>query len=156
MVGSSPTLLFSAYFGTLNLNEAAILSFPQGLPGFETEHRFAAIQIPGQQPLVYLQSVATAELCLLTFPVQAIAPNFPLQISSDDSELLNLAPDQIWPESPDLLALAIVAVDAEIGATANLAAPLVINLRNHRAVQALQQEPALSYRHPLSLPSRAC
>jgi flagellar assembly factor FliW len=156
MVGSSPTLLFSAFFGTLNLDQAAILSFPQGLPGFETELRFAAIQIPGQQPLLYLQSVATADLCLLVFPVQAIAPNFHLHVSSDDSEMLNLAPDQLWPDSPDLLALAIVAVDAESGATANLAAPLVVNLRNSRAVQVLQQEPALSYRHPLSFTPPAC
>ena len=147
MVGSSPTLLSSAYFGALNLEKAAILIFPQGIPGFENERRFAAIQIPGQHPLLYLQSVATPELCLLTLPIQAIHPSFKLHLQQEDRQSI-----QSDSESANLVTLAIVTADQDGNATINLAAPLVVNSRNNLAVQALQADPSLSYQHPL--PSR--
>ncbi len=143
MVGSSPTQLFSAYFGALVLEKAAILSFPQGLPGFENEHRFAAIQIPEQYPLLYLQSVATPELCLLTFPVQAIYPAFQLNIQAEDAEAIRLERES------DAVTFAIITAEQGGVTTANLAAPLVVNLKNHLAVQALQADSSLSYRYPL-------
>lgn len=150
MVGSSPTSLFSAYFGALNLEKAAILCFPQGLPGFENEHRFAAVQIPGQQPLVYLQSVVTPELCLLTFPVQAIDPLFAPQLRPEDRDTIQIDPEDSNPEDPKLIALSIVATEPDGNTTANLAAPLIVNLRNNLAVQSLQPDPSLSYCHPLN------
>jgi len=156
MVGTSPTLLFSAYFGTLNLEKAAILSFPQGLPGFENERQFAAIQIPGQHPLIYLQSVATPDLCLLTFPVGTIDSNYSLQVSAEDRDVLQLPLTNSPEQTDNLLALAIVAIDPDAGATANLAAPLVVNLHNHLALQSLQPNAALSYNFPLTVTASAC
>ena len=144
MVGSSPTQLFSAYFGALNLEKAAILCFPQGLPGFEEEHRFAAIQIPGQHPLVYLQSVVTPGLCLLTFPVRAIHPSFELQLRPEDRETIHLD-----DTAPELMTLVIITAEPNGDTTANVAAPLVVNLSNNLAVQSLQADPSLSYCHPI-------
>ena len=145
MVGSSPTLLFSAYFGALNLEKAAILYFPQGLPGFENEHRFAAIQIPQQHPLIYLQSVATFDLCLVTLPVQSVYPEFQLQLQPEDGDIIDVANN-----ANELVTLAILTADPGGNTTANLAAPLVVNFRNNLAVQALQLDEALSYCHPLT------
>ena len=153
MVGSSPTLLFSAYFGALDLEQAAIFRFPQGLPGFETERQFAALQIPGQHPLVYLQSVANPELCLLAFPAQAIDPGYCLEMSAEDRETIELGCET---GQADVLTLAIVAAEPEHGPTANLAAPLVVNLRNNLAVQSLQPDSRLSFRYPLAPPANAC
>lgn len=145
MVGSSPTLLFSAFFGALDLETAAILCFPQGLPGFENEHRFAVIQIPEQKPLVYLQSAITPGLCLLTLPISSIQPGFVLDLRPEDRELIDS--DQTPLANP--ITLAIVATEVDGAVTANLAAPIVINSRNSLAVQAIQSNPDLSYRHPL-------
>ena len=131
------------------MEKAAILCFPQGLPGFESEHRFAAIQIPGQQPLVYLQSIATDHLCLLALPVRAIVPDFQLQISPDDREVIETGATR---QDHDLLALAIVTSEPDFGISANLAAPLIVNLRNNLAVQALQPHRAADLRFPLALP----
>ena len=145
MVGSSPTQLFSAYFGALNLEKAAILCFPQGLPGFENEHRFAAIQIPGQHPLVYLQSVATPSLCLLTLPVSAVHPSFQLTLRPEDRETIHLG-----DSTAELVTLVIVTAEPDGNSTANVAAPLVVNLRNNLAVQSLQLDHSFSYCHPIT------
>jgi len=156
MVGTSPTLLFSAYFGTLNLEKAAILSFPQGLPGFETERQFAAIQIPGQHPLIYLQSVATPDLCLLTFPVNAIDSNYRLHVSAEDRDTLELPATEILDTTANLLALAIVSVEQGAGATANMAAPLVVNLKTNLVLQAVQPDHSLLYNFPLNSLTPPC
>ena len=151
MVGSSPTLLYSAYFGALNLEKAAILSFPQGLPGFEFERRFAAIQIPGQQPLVYLQSLATPELCLLTLPIQVVQPEFELQLQPEDGQAIHTA-----GVGANLVTLAVITAEPDGNCTVNLAAPLVVNLENNLAVQApparlLSTLPPSSYKRPTVL-----
>ncbi len=156
MVGTSPTLLFSEYFGTLNLEKAAILSFPQGLPGFEKERQFAAVQIPGQHPLIYLQSVTTPGLCLLTFPVRTIDSNYCFEISLEERDVLQLSRADLPEYADSLLALAIVAVEPETGATANLAAPLIVNLQNNLALQSLQADTALPYSYPLTAIASAC
>ncbi len=145
MVGSSPTLLVSAFFGALDLDKAAILCFPQGLPGFENERRFAAIQIPEQKPLVYLQSATTPGLCLLALPVTSIQPGFVLNLRPEDRDVIDS--DRTSLSKP--ITLAIVASEADGTVTANLAAPIVINPQNGFAVQAIQTNPDLSYRHPL-------
>ncbi len=52
------------------------------------------------------------------------------------------------PFSRFLICLALVTVDPNHGATANLMAPLAVNLANRRAIQVIQAE-GYSYQHPL-------
>ncbi len=156
MVGSSPTLLFSSYFDAVNLNAAAVFHFPVGLPGFETEHRFAAVQIPGQHPLLYLQSAANPALCLMTLPVQTLAPNLDLQITSEDRDLLEMEPDAPLHIGQNVLGLAILAAELDGSITANLLAPLIVNLSNLRAVQSIQPDSSLSCTYLLSPAAAAC
>src|ERR1041384_6026732 len=47
------------YFGAVAYEEAAVLDFPAGLPGFEQEKAFLSLEQSGHQPLVFLQSLAT-------------------------------------------------------------------------------------------------
>jgi flagellar assembly factor FliW len=45
--------------------------------------------------------------------------------------------------------LALVSLHDGFSATANLMAPLVINLRNRRGVQAIRQDNLYSHQHPI-------
>jgi flagellar assembly factor FliW len=58
----------------------------------------------------------------------------------------------------DVLCLAILTLHKDRPATANLIAPLVINLRNRKAVQALVCEGAYSHQHtfPAAEPQAVC
>ncbi len=139
------------YFGTVEYSDAAVLDFPDGLPGFPSEKRFILVEQPPHHPLVFLQSLTSADLCFLAVPVQCLDPDYRPVFLAEDLATLGLSPETQPRLGPDLLCLAIVFAGEEGSATANLLAPVVINLHNRRGVQAVQAEQTYSHRHPLAL-----
>jgi flagellar assembly factor FliW len=119
----------------------------RGPLGFEAEQRFLLMQKPEQFPLVYLQSIRTPDLCFLALPVLAVQNGYRLDLPPDDAELIGL------PASPqigsDVLCLAFVTVHDD-GPTANLLAPVVVNLRTRAALQCINGAEDYSHQHPLA------
>ncbi|MGB9457718.1 MAG: flagellar assembly protein FliW [Bryobacteraceae bacterium] len=70
----------------------------------------------------------------------------------EDRETAGLASVRRPRIGKDVWALAVIAV-RETGPTVNLLAPLVVNLRSLRAVQAVMRESAYSHRHALPQPA---
>jgi flagellar assembly factor FliW len=142
--------ILSRYFGRFDLVERELVHFKNGLPGFEDQTRFAALSIPGQEPILYLQSTTRPELCLITLPARVFSPDYRLDLNSEEREALEL------PDFPDLrigsevACQVIVTVDQRREPAANLAAPLVINLSNHLGIQVYQSGAAYSFRHPVA------
>lgn len=137
------------HFGTVEYDNEAICEFPAGLPGFEDEREFLPLELPRTRPIVFLQSLRRAELCFITLPVQTIEPGYRLALSAEDLRLLGLAEERQPEIGREVLCLAIVAVVEGGPPTANLLAPIVINLANQRGVQAIQSDSVYSLRHPL-------
>jgi len=144
-------VLESRQFGPISYREDALIVFPCGLPGFEERHRFLALSLPRREPLVFLQSVDDPSLCFLTLPVLAVEPAYRLEVSRQDLAVVGLAPASPPRIGEDVLCLAMVSI-RETGATANLLAPVVVNLRNLRAVQAVAPDSRYSHRKPLFPP----
>ncbi|MCU1232529.1 MAG: hypothetical protein JWP63_496 [Candidatus Solibacter sp.] len=136
------------YFGNIQFDEASVVVFPAGLPAFEEKRRFLALHFQPSAPLVYLQSLEAGELCFVTLPVGAIDPNYQLTMSDDDVERIGLARGRQPAIGSDVLCLAVLSI-REGGPTANLLAPVVINLANRLAVQAVAQDVSYSHRHEL-------
>jgi flagellar assembly factor FliW len=136
------------HFGRIVYRDDVALTFPRGLPGFENYRRFLVLSLPHQEPLVFLQSLEDAALCFLTLPVLAVDCSFRLEISSEDRALIGLPPGLPPRIGEDVLCLAVLSIREE-GPTANLLAPLVVNLRNRLSVQAVAAESGYSHQHPL-------
>jgi flagellar assembly factor FliW len=134
----------TAQFGTLDFEDDAVLSFPAGLPGFEHCRQFVLLEQPGLAPLVHLQSLEMEELCFLALPVQAIDAAYQPVVLPEDLNALGLS-DIAQPSL--LLALLAVAPDGSL--TANLMAPVVVNLATRVAVQAVRADTRYSHEHAL-------
>ena len=131
----------SQQFGRLEYNTDAEIEFPQGLPGFELEHRFVLLEPEPLKPLLFLQSAAAPELCFATLPVAAIHPDYEMQLSAEDHKTLG--------NTESLLALAIVCNGEGGSLTANLLAPVAINLASRVGVQAVRSDTVYSHAQPL-------
>jgi flagellar assembly factor FliW len=129
------------------------IEFPSGLPGFEARRRFAAIKFEESAPLIFLQSLEDPALCFITLPVLAVDPQYKLAVSGEDLGQLGLAPGKQPRIGTDVLCLTVIAI-RESGPTANLLAPIVVNLRTLMAVQAVAAESEYSLQHVL-LPEEA-
>jgi len=137
-------------FGTISFEPDSELEFPRGLPGFDSRKRFVAVRFVESDPLVYLQSLEDPGLCFITAPVQAVDPKYRLKISSEDIEQLGLPLARQPRIGEDVLALTVVSI-RESGPTANLLAPVLVNLQNRKAVQAVSEEQGYSHQHVLLL-----
>jgi flagellar assembly factor FliW len=134
------------YFGPLIYDETTVLEFPRGLPGFEQEHSFVAINQARTQPLVYLQSLATATLCFVALPVQLIDADYRLEMSEEDAASIGLEGGAAARIGGNVLCLALLSI-RETGVTANLMAPLVISLATRKTVQAVSASGRYSHQH---------
>ena len=137
------------YFGPMSYDEGSCFEFPWGLPAFESECRFLPLEMPGHQPLVFLQSVITPSLCFIALPVLAADQGYKLEVVAGDLRDLHLE-DQRQPSiGSEVLVLALLSIHDEGPATANLLAPVVINLANRRGLQAIRQDTAYSHAQPI-------
>lgn len=142
------------YFGSMPYREEAVYQFPHGLPAFESETRFVLIERPESKPLVFLQSLSRPSLCFLAFPMWAIDRGYQMGISREDLESLALDPESQPAAGGDVLVLALIALHDKFAPTANLMAPIVINLQTRQGLQAIRQDSCYSHEHPI-LPAAA-
>lgn len=116
-------------FGPVEYREEDAIEFPLGLPAFEEEHRFLAIERPQTKPLVYLQSLGRADLCFIALPLLVVDPTYQLAVSAEDLRILGLTDfldSGTQPEiGKDVEALAIMSV-TNSRPTANLLAPVLV------------------------------
>jgi flagellar assembly factor FliW len=116
------------------------LEFPHGIPAFETERRFRLID---REPLLFLESETNPELSFLLLPIALIDPDYHLSISAEDRETIGAS------EASDLLCLAVITAAEDLPPTANLLAPVVVNLDSGRAVQSVRSDRVYSHKKTL-------
>lgn len=140
--------------GARLVRDQVILYFPQGLPGFEQERFFTVSERADLAPLVRLQSTDSPELNLWVAPVGAIDPAYELEMTREDLRTLGLD-EQRQPQSgQEVLCLALLCAPENGQLTANLLAPVVVNLRTRVAVQAVRADNRYSHRYPILVRAR--
>jgi flagellar assembly factor FliW len=132
------------------------LHFPHGLPGFETSQRFVLQFQTSLAPIATLQSTGSPDLCFLLVPVALLVKDYSLLVTLEDLRTLGLEEDdrQLMISPPGTLSkvmcLAILTVPKEGLVTANLLAPVVVNLATQVGVQAVRADTMYSHRHPVA------
>ena len=135
-------------FGNVEFDDASVVIFPAGLPGFEERRRFLALHFQESAPIVYLQSLEDDGLCFVTLPLLTIEPDYQLHVCDEDLQSVGLSAGRQPAIGSDVLGLAVVSI-RESALTANLLAPVVINLKNRHAVQSIAAETSYSHQHAL-------
>jgi len=135
-------------FGTISYVPESIFEFPNGLPGFDQQRRFLPVQSPGTAPILFLQSLEDPGLCFTTLPIWVVDPQYRLHVTAQDLELLGFTANRQPRIGNEVLCLAVLSIRST-GTTANLLAPLVVNLKNYKGVQAVSPELSYSHQHPL-------
>jgi|SRR5215472_12123191 flagellar assembly factor FliW len=135
------------YFGSLPYRDESVYEFPFGLPAFEDQKQFVLIELAEHAPLVFLQSLSRRELCFLALPIKVIDPRYEFGVAPDDLAALELDPDRQPELATEVIVLALVSLHDGLSATANLMAPIVVNLRSRRALQAIRHDSVYSHQH---------
>jgi flagellar assembly factor FliW len=141
------------YFGKIPYEPGSEIEFRAGLPAFEERRKFILIQLPKTHPLLFLQSLDDPDVCFPVLRALAVDPHYQLRLEKDDLRRLDLPTSRQPRVGEDIECLAVVALRKD-GATANLLAPVIVNLRKMQAVQAVGGD-SYSLQHPLRSPDKA-
>ncbi len=138
------------YFGRMTYREESVFDFPAGLPAFLNEKRFVPIESPQHSPLLFLQSMIQPALCFLALPIQVVDAEYRLSVSREDLVSLDLSPDRQPLLESEVAVLVLLSLHDGLSTTANLMAPIVVNLKTRRGLQAIRQDSVYSHQHPIA------
>lgn len=130
-------------FGTIDIEEDKIITFNEGLPGFEELHKFALIESK-EGIFNYLQSLERCEICfIITDPYRFYEDYAPI-IGESYFEKLGGGSDD------EFVIYSVVCIkDSLKNSTINLAGPLLIHINNKMAVQVITEDKKYNTRHQL-------
>lgn len=137
--------LSTTRFGTIEVEEEDILTFPEGLIGLPLLKRFVLIQHGEGSPFRWLQSVEEPGFALLLADPWWFVGDY--QVSLSDQDVASLGLEE---QTPKWVYVTITIPPGKPHAmTANLLAPLVINGLTRQGRQVILDEECYHTRHPL-------
>lgn len=136
--------ILTKYHGEAEILESEIIHFDNGIPGFPEEHRFALLPLPEQSVFSIMQSVDSAHLAFVVAEPFTFFPEY--DFSLDEGAI-----EQIGLESGnDAHILVILTIHEPFNeSTANLQAPIVININSRRAKQVILNDEKYTTKHLL-------
>lgn len=120
-----------------------VVTFPEGLPGFEEYRQFMLVASADMEPFTVMQGVAAEGPSFVAVDPRTVDRSYPTTL--DRVDLARLSAHEREP----LLWLAIVAAREDGTATANLRAPVVINPGTMRGIQIIAVDSPYRIDHPL-------
>jgi flagellar assembly factor FliW len=137
-------LIHSTRLGDVEVKEDNIIRFPYGLPGFLEEKEFAYLPVEEGNPFAFLQSSAEPNLTFVVVDPFSFFPDYEFAIQ--DELALEIG---VKNENPPLVLNIVNIPDNKEEMTANLLAPVIINLEQRIAVQHVLEKTDYKTRHRL-------
>lgn len=131
-------------FGEVELNSEDVLTFNEGLLGFQDLRQFVLLDDPNDDIFAWLQS---CELSSVAFPVlepEIFGHKYSVNLNRSDLESLKMQANQ----TPAFLNI-ITIPDDPTQMTANIKAPIVINIEQKIARQCVLQDNNLAIKEPI-------
>ena len=129
-------------FGTVSYTQEEVLYFPRGIPAFETRRNWILIG-SDDNAIKWLQSVDDESLALPVTSPDAVQSDYNAKIPEEELKLIG----SVNPSDLALLIVVSIPESAPWNMTANLRAPIVINLKSHKAVQVIALNEEYPIRH---------
>lgn len=119
-------------FGAIEIDKEEIIEFPEGIPGFLDEKQFVLLPLDEESSFIIMQSVNTQNLAFITIEPKNIISNYEFNISDKTEKLLKIKGIE------DIILLNVVNIrDSIEDMTINLAAPLIINIKENLGKQVI-------------------
>ncbi|ADI02659.1 flagellar assembly protein FliW [Syntrophothermus lipocalidus] len=141
-------LLKSSRLGEIEIDDKQVIDFPDGIPGFESEKKFAIFSLAPDAPFYYMHSVQSPDLCLVLAVPFMFFPDYAVDLPQE--ELGKLAAEE---DAKGLAVFVVLTIPDDFrDTTANLLAPVVVNLDKQKGVQYVPVQSPYSTRHRLFNP----
>ncbi|MCC7262319.1 MAG: flagellar assembly protein FliW [Candidatus Latescibacteria bacterium] len=138
------TTFQSAKFGEVSVGRDEIVSFPNGLPGFERCRRYGLIALEEETPFLRLLSMDSPSVGFVLINPLLIWADYNPQIGKEDLEALEIT------NTEELAVYCIVTLSpVPQQVTANLKGPILINTRTQQARQMILVDERYHTKHSI-------
>ena len=145
--------LETAHFGEIDVEEAKILDFGEGLPGFPDDRQFVLLEgakeFGGEEstPFFWLQSVSNGDVAFILMDVFSFMPDYKPVLNPADFAELGEYNDG---SRQDFLIYNIVVLPEDVKKmSVNLVAPVIINQTMKKGKQIVASNSEYNVRHYL-------
>jgi flagellar assembly factor FliW len=126
----------------MSYSDEDVLVFPRGIPAFEKHHNWI---LAGEEDnaIKWLQNIEDGDLALPVTTPDAVMPDYNAKIPEDELDMVGSR------DFADLALLIVVSIPelAPWNMTANLRAPILVNMKSRRAVQVIVLNEEYPIRH---------
>lgn len=138
--------ILTKYHGEIEINPKDIIQFDKGIPGFANEHQFIFLEFANNGSFHILQSIQHPDIGF--FIVNPFEFFLDYQFELDKVVIEELQLDQSKEHSMQV-AVILTPQEPFEKTTANLQAPIIINLLNNKAKQVILNDQAFSVKQSL-------
>lgn len=144
MLGGKVMKLETKYHGILSYEESEVIHFPKGLLGFENLTKFIMMSVEENPLFTILHSIEDEEIGFVaTSPFEVMA-NYEIKLSDNIIQGLSIK------EEKEVLILSTVTLNSKVeNITANLKAPIVININRKLGEQIIVDNEEYLIKYPL-------
>lgn len=118
------------FFGEITADNSDIIIFNNGIPGFEEYKKFIILDFESKSTLKCLQSVESKDICLIIINPWDYFEDYHIELSDDELNSLEIKNEE------DILVYNVLTIK-QGKVTANLLAPIVINLIKNKGRQII-------------------
>lgn len=137
-------VIHTSRFGAVSLTSDDVISFPEGLLGFNELRRFVLLDDPSDEIFAWLQSCEEPGIAFPLLEPELFATGYKIQLTKHDLEVLQMASQE------GVRYFTIITIPQDpTQMTANLKAPIAINVDKRVARQCVLQDNSLAIREPI-------
>lgn len=136
--------IHTSRFGVVTITSEDVIHFPEGLLGFNELRRFVILDDPSDEIFAWLQSCEEPGIAFPVLEPELFTSTYTISLTKHDLENLGLASR----EGARCFSVITIPQDPT-QMTANLKAPIVINVAKRMARQCVLQDNQLNIREPI-------
>ncbi|XBP66783.1 flagellar assembly protein FliW [Bacillus velezensis] len=135
-------IIKTKYHGEIRIDEGQIISFENGLPGFNDETQFVVLPLSEDSPFLAPQSVKQEHIAFIVASPFIFFKGYEFDIDQATLELLHIE------DIEDVEVMAILTLEEPFeNTTANLKAPIIVNKKEMKAKQIILHDASYETKH---------
>lgn len=132
------------FLGEVEIDEAEVLTFTEGLPGFPEYQKFILVGLDADLPLALLQSIEEESISFIVAFPYAFKKDYAFDLTEEYKEALQIEKEE------DIVVYTILTLNESfIDSTLNLLAPVIVNVNKKIGQQIVLHD---SEQYPLRFP----
>ena len=143
---TEPIIIKTTRFGELLFSPEQTVSLPLGMVGLAELRNYVLFQHRADSPFYWLQSIERPDLAFVLVNPLLFEPNYQVTIAKSDRDLLDIKN----PKTIQIWVVVTIPHGSPQKMTANLKAPVVLNIENRKMAQIILENAAYEVKHPIT------